>query len=165
MTQPALFYGTLASALGSGLIAGVFFAFSSFVMPALARLPAAQGIASMQSINVVVLNRSFLSVFAGTAGLCLILAVLSLLSWSASGSKLRLVGSALYVIGTFWVTMACNVPMNEALDKVSPDSAQALQAWSTFVPRWTTFNSVRAAAALAATTLLILSLVQSASAD
>jgi uncharacterized membrane protein len=61
--------------------------------------------------------------------------------------------------------MACNVPMNEALDKVSPDSAQALQAWSTFVPRWTTFNSVRAAAALAATTLLILSLVQSASAD
>jgi uncharacterized membrane protein len=165
MTQPALFYGTLASALGSGLIAGVFFGFSSFVMPALARLPPAQGVTAMQSINVVVLNRSFLSVFAGTAGLCLILAVLSLFSWSASGSKLRLAGSALYVIGTFILTMVCNVPMNNALDKVSPDSAQAIQFWSDFVPRWTTWNSIRSAAALAATTLLILSLVQSASAD
>lgn len=165
MTQPVLFYGTLASALGTGLIAGVFFAFSSFVMPALARLPHAQGIASMQSINVVVLNRSFLSVFAGTAGLCLVLAVLSLLSWSASGSTLRLAGSALYVIGTFLVTMVCNVPMNNALDKVSPESAQAVQAWSHFIPRWTMWNSIRATAALAATTMMILSLVQSASAE
>jgi uncharacterized membrane protein len=41
--------------LGAAMIAGVFFAFSSFVMPALARLPAAGGISAMQSINVVVL--------------------------------------------------------------------------------------------------------------
>jgi uncharacterized membrane protein len=40
--------------LGAAMIAGVFFfAFSSFVMPALARLPAAGGISAMQSINVV----------------------------------------------------------------------------------------------------------------
>src|SRR5436190_5913255 len=49
-----LFYLTLGSTLGCGLIAGVFFAFSSFVMPALAKLPPAQGLAAMQSINVVV---------------------------------------------------------------------------------------------------------------
>jgi len=47
---------TLLSALGSGLIAGAFFAFSTFVMGALGRLPAAHGIAAMQSINVVVIN-------------------------------------------------------------------------------------------------------------
>ncbi|WP_010496926.1 hypothetical protein [Paenibacillus elgii] len=54
-----LFGLTYASALGSGLIAGLFFAFSTFVMSALARLPAEQGIAAMQSINVTVLNPLF----------------------------------------------------------------------------------------------------------
>ena len=37
---------------GSALVAGVFFAFSSFVMKVLARVPSAEGIAAMQSINV-----------------------------------------------------------------------------------------------------------------
>src|SRR5258705_6992637 len=48
---------TFGTALGAGLVAGVFFAFSSFVMAALARLPPAQAIAAMQSINVTVVNR------------------------------------------------------------------------------------------------------------
>jgi uncharacterized membrane protein len=37
----------MAAAVGSGLIGGVFFAFSAFVMAALARLPASGGIAAM----------------------------------------------------------------------------------------------------------------------
>ncbi len=73
MSDRLLATGTLTAVLGSGLIAGTFFAFSSFVMPALARLPAAQGIASMQSINVVVINPLFLGVFVGTAGVSLAL--------------------------------------------------------------------------------------------
>ncbi len=46
----------LFCALGSALVAGVFFAFSTFVMKALGRLQPEQGIAAMQSINVTVLN-------------------------------------------------------------------------------------------------------------
>ena len=46
----------VVSALGSGLIGGIFFAFSSFIMKALARVPPTHGIAVMQSINVTVLN-------------------------------------------------------------------------------------------------------------
>jgi len=57
--------------LGSSLIAGVFFAFSSFLMKALARIPTHQGIAAMQSINVVVINPTFLGTFMGTGVLCL----------------------------------------------------------------------------------------------
>jgi hypothetical protein len=38
---------------------GVFFAFSSFVMAALRRLPAAQGIAAMQSIHVTAVTPVF----------------------------------------------------------------------------------------------------------
>jgi uncharacterized membrane protein len=42
-----LFALTLFAALGCGVVAGVFFAFSAFVMRALASLPALQGIAAM----------------------------------------------------------------------------------------------------------------------
>lgn len=62
--------GTVLSALGCGLMAGVFFAFSTFVMKALGALPPAQGIAAMQSINVAVINRWFMAAFFGTALLC-----------------------------------------------------------------------------------------------
>jgi uncharacterized membrane protein len=58
---------TLASALGSGLAAGVFFAFSTFVMPALGRLPADQATAAMQQINIKAINPWFMSALFGTA--------------------------------------------------------------------------------------------------
>ena len=51
---------TLCAALGCGLMAGVFFAFSAFIMKALTRLPPRDGIAAMQSMNVAVLNPWFL---------------------------------------------------------------------------------------------------------
>ncbi|MGK3983902.1 anthrone oxygenase family protein [Sorangium sp. So ce136] len=165
MIPRALLLLTVGSTLGCGLIAGAFFAFSSFVMPALAKLPPAQGIAAMQSINVVVLNRSFLGVFVGTAGACLILAVVSLFSWSEAGSRLRVAGSALYITGTFLVTMARNVPLNDALARVSPAAAEAAETWSRYVPAWTAWNTVRTLAALASAALFTLALVQSARAD
>jgi uncharacterized membrane protein len=77
MLDDLLFLLILVCAIGSGLIAGVFFAFSSFVMKALDRIPAAQGIAAMQSINVVVLNPLFLGVFLGAAAGCILLAICS----------------------------------------------------------------------------------------
>jgi uncharacterized membrane protein len=70
-------YLLLVAALGSGLVPGIFFAFSNFVTKALARVRSAQGIAAMQSINVVVLNKWFFAVFFGTAVCCLTLAITS----------------------------------------------------------------------------------------
>ena len=61
---------TLVTLLGCGTIAGVFFAFSTFVMKALGRLPPEEGIAAMQSINVFAINSWFLVAFLGTAGFC-----------------------------------------------------------------------------------------------
>ena len=71
----------VAALLGSALVGGVFFAFSSFIMKALARVPSREGIAAMQSINVVVLNRSFLGTFIGTALISVLIAVLSIVNW------------------------------------------------------------------------------------
>jgi hypothetical protein len=88
MFDRLLFALALFSALGCGLVAGVFFAFSSFVMNALARLPAAQGIAAMQSINVVVINPLFMTAFLGTAAACVLLAISSVLRLRAPGASI-----------------------------------------------------------------------------
>jgi len=128
---------TFVAALGSGLVAGIFFAFSNFVMRALARIPPAQGIAAMQSINVVVLNRWFFAVFFGTAVCCLALAISSFVRWQKPGAGYLLVGSLLYLIGTILVTIACNVPLNDALAAVDPLSADAGRVWTNYLKNWT----------------------------
>ena len=110
-----LFALALLAALGCGLIAGVFFAFSSFVMKALARLPAGEGIAAMQSINIVVLRSLFMAVFLGTAATCALLIVPATRMWNGPGAACLLAGSLLYLVGTVLVTMVFNVPRNDAL--------------------------------------------------
>jgi uncharacterized membrane protein len=158
MINSLLFPLTLVSALGCGLIAGVFFAFSAFVMKALGSLPPAQGIAAMQSINVAVLNALFLGTFLGTAVTCIILAAFSLLSWNKTGTGYLLAGSTIYLIGTVLVTGMFNVPRNEALAAVDPASADAAHLWAGYVTGWTTWNHVRTAAALVAAASLTIAL-------
>src|SRR6516162_5972848 len=58
---------TVAGAIGAALVGGVFFAFSAFVMPALRRLPAAQGISAMQSINRTAVTAPLMLALFGTA--------------------------------------------------------------------------------------------------
>jgi len=158
MIDTFLFTLTLVSALGCGLIAGVFFAFSSFVMKALARIPPAQGIAAMQSINVVVINPWFMTAFLGTAAVCLLLAVWSLFACHKPGAAYSLAGSLLYLVGTILVTMVCNVPRNDALAAVDPVSADGASLWAGYVSSWTAWNHVRTAAALLAAASLTMAL-------
>ena len=139
-----------ASALGCGLVAGIFFAFSTFIMKALARILSTQGIPAMQSINVAVLNPLFFGVFFGTAAICMVLAVRSLFMWQTTGAGYLLVGSLLYLLGTILVTIIFNVPLNNSLAAVDPTSANAGHVWTNYVKSWTAWNHVRTIAALAA---------------
>jgi uncharacterized membrane protein len=85
---------TVVTALGCGLAAGVFFAFSSFVMKGLGRLPAAQGIGAMQAINVAAINFAFMFALFGTAVACVALAGLALGELGESFAVLLLAGGA-----------------------------------------------------------------------
>jgi uncharacterized membrane protein len=155
-----LYAVTLATALGCALVAGVFFAFSSFVMPALHLLPAQQGIAAMQSINRLAITPVFMAAFVGTGVACVGLAVWALVSWDEPGAAWVIAGSALYVIGTFVLTMVANVPRNDALETLDAASADAAGQWKSYVAEWTAWNHVRGAAALAAATMLIVALTR-----
>lgn len=150
-----------ATMLGCAVIGGVFFAFSSFVMTALLRLPPAKGIAAMQSINVVVINRSFLGTFLGTAFLSLGIIVMSLIDLSHPSAVLFLSGAIVYLIGTFAVTVFGNVPLNDQLAAVSAAEPDSVRVWQHYLPRWTMWNHVRTVAALIAALILAIGLLNS----
>lgn len=155
---------TLAAAvlalLGSAVIGGVFFAFSSFIMKALARVPAAQGMAAMRSINVVVLNPSFLGTFFGTALLSLLVAGLAIQTWQLPSAPWLLAGAVLYLAGTFAVTALGNVPLNNRLAASPVTDAASVTFWKHYLDRWTLLNTVRTASALAAAIAFAIGLVQ-----
>ena len=152
---PAL---TVLAALGAGLVAGIFFAFSTFIMAALARLPAEGGIAAMQSINVAVLNPLFFLAFFGTAAIALVLAIAALSDWSHPGAIYLLAGALLYLIGTILVTIAFNVPLNNILASAKPSGAEGGRIWTHYLSSWTAWNHVRTAASLAAAASFTLAL-------
>lgn len=157
MNAHATFILTLLAALGSGLMAGTFFAFSSFVMGALGRLRPPAGIAAMQSINIVVINPLFLGVFLGTGAVCIALLAVALMRWGDPAAVWLVAGSVLYVVGTILVTMGFNVPLNERLAALDPEGAAGAELWAHYRPRWTVWNHVRTVAPLAALACFILS--------
>jgi uncharacterized membrane protein len=151
---------TLLAALGSGLIAGAFFAFPAFVLAALARLPARTGIAAMQSIIVAIKNPLFLTVFFVTATLAALLGIAAPLRWSEPGALCLLIGSLLYLNGPFGVTLLKNLPLNNKLAAVKPESAEGSHFWNEFRASWGLWNHVRWLGALGASAAFILALIE-----
>lgn len=149
---------TVCTAVGSGVVGGVFFGFSTFVMPALARLPAEQGISAMQAINVAAINRWFMGAMFGSAATSLSLVIAPFLGWSGPGNGLRVTGGLIYLLGIVVVTIAFNVPRNDALAALSANASEAAGLWSRFLAEWTRWNHVRTVAGIAATVLLVTSL-------
>jgi uncharacterized membrane protein len=159
MLERILFALTFAAALGSGLVAGIFFAFSSFVMAALSRILPEQGITAMQSINITVLNPAFLTAFLGTGAVCVALAAGSYVWWGEASGKLILAASLIYLIGCIGVTMVCNVPLNDALAAVQPNTPEAAAVWSRYLTVWTGWNHLRTVASLLSAILFTAALV------
>ncbi|MGW1048186.1 anthrone oxygenase family protein [Streptomyces sp. NPDC002521] len=144
--------------LGTGLMAGVFCAFSILVMRGLAALPPAQGVAAMNAINVAAVGPAFMTVFTGTAVLSAMITVVTFVVWPGEGKLELLLGSALYLLGSFGVTVVANVPRNARLARLTPGAPEAAVHWPAYVQEWTFWNHVRAVAAGTATLVYILAL-------
>ena len=150
---------TLATAVASGLVGGVFFAFSNFVMEALGRLRPSEGAAAMQSINVTVITATFMTALFGTG-----LASLVLLGWGFADldepyAGWLIAGGAIYVIGEIVTTGGYHVPRNNALARVDPKSEEGARVWRTYLVEWTRMNHVRTVACTLACGLLVAALV------
>ncbi len=148
-TSSLMDLAVLVSALGCGLMAGFFFAFSICVMRALGAIPPAHGISAMQSINVAVINPWFLTPYFGMAVLSVLLSIAAVLRWHEPGAAYVVAGGLLYFLGTFLVTMLFNVPRNNALAAVVVTSTEGAALWADYLIAWTKWNHVRTIAALA----------------
>jgi uncharacterized membrane protein len=146
---------TLVTALGSALVAGIFFAFSAFVMRALGDLPPAQGIAAMQSINRAAVRPPLLIALMGTALACAGLGVGAFWVWDEPFAGRLVAGAGLYLAGAILPTAAYHVPRNEALGRVRPDDAGAAAHWMGYPRGWTAWNHLRVVGSLAAAAALI----------
>ena len=159
MEQLTLSIAVLAP-LGAALAGGIFFAFSNFVMKALAHLPSSEGIAAMQSINIVVINPAFMGVFMGTVVLSLCMIGLALFRWNDPSAIFFLGGALFYIAGSFFVTAFANVPLNDQLAALSPTDPISDDVWNHYLDRWVMWNHVRASASTIAAVLYIIGIMR-----
>lgn len=144
--------GTIVTAVGCGLMAGLFFMFSNFMMRALGRTEPPHGSTVMRTLNEDIQNPLFLVLFTGTGLLSVAVAVAALFTWDEPGAAWRLAGGALYFVGAFGVTVAVNVPMNNRL------ASEGQPYWDEYRRRWTAWNHVRTVSSTAALVALLLAL-------
>ena len=150
---------TVAGAVGGGLIGGVFFTFSGFVLAALKRLPAAQGISAMQSINKTAVTPPLMLALFGTAVLSVVVGIWAIRSWAEPSAKWALAGALAYLAAVV-ITAAANVPLNNSLAELNPHAAGAPVQWARFLAHWTVWNNLRGAAAVAAGLAFVIALIR-----
>lgn len=139
---------TAATTIGSGLLAGVFFAFSAFVMSGLQRLPDSDGTAAMRSVNVTAQRAPLMMALFGVSALCCVMIVRALATRSQPGAAWLLVGSILTIIGALGITAAINVPLNNRLEA-------GTVTWSRFLAGWDPANHARTILCLAGCAVLL----------
>jgi uncharacterized membrane protein len=143
------------AALGSGIIGGIFFAFSTFIMTSFAQIPNESGISAMNAIDRVILRSWFMPIFVGMVVLSVILVVVAIRNWDGGTGGLIIAGAAIYVLGSFVSTIVFNVPLNDRLATFDGKSAEAAEFWAVYLRDWTFWNHVRTIASVAASGLFI----------
>ena len=126
----------------SALISGFFYAYYCSVMPGLAATDAESAIKAMQGINAVVRNGTFAFSFFGTLAFGAV-AIFLLIGAGGRPLAFALVGTALYGLGAFMVTLLYSVPLNEALATVTTTPETAMQIWLDYLEPWTFWNALR----------------------
>lgn len=134
--------------VGAATSAGAFFAFSNFVMPALGTLPRRDGAAAMQAINVAAPTPTFVAAIAG-AGLISVPVVIAELGQLDHRPAVFVTAGAALSVASFVITIAANVPRNDALDRADADQRAGQAYWERYLTSWTRWNTLRTITSLA----------------
>ena len=157
---PIVFILMQFAVLAYAMVAGVFLAFSDFIMRSLALTGGVGGVEAMQTINREVFRCVFMALFLGMAGVSVLIAGYAWIGLDGPAATLILLAALVYLVGCFGVTVFFNVPMNEALAgmDLSEDATRAY--WTgTYLPRWTFWNTVRTLACGVSAALLLFGLL------
>lgn len=136
-------------AISSGLMSGIYLAFSVVIMKSLATLDPSSGIAAMNAINKLILKTLFMPLFYVSTMIALVMTLTGLSSWGETGAAAAFTAGLIYLLGMFAMTAVGNVPLNNELAKVSGNGEEAVSTWNKYLIRWTRWNTVRAVSSLA----------------
>ncbi len=149
-------YLTVSAVAGASMVTGLLFAFSNFIMRALAELEPEHGIYAMQQINEKIINPIFFIFFFGTPLICLLIGIDAVSNLGDLQSVFLLSGSVGYILGPFGITVLCNVPLNDKLAAVQ--ATEGLDVWKDYQVRWQHWNHIRTYIGLVSIVLLSLGL-------
>lgn len=148
MTSPWIAYLCLGTGLTAAMVGGVFLAFSDFIMRALNAANPVGSIESMQEINITVLRSIFLTSFFLLVPASFALSAYALFRLDGVAVALILAGSMVYLVAVFLMTIAGNVPMNNMLARMEPNTPESIAYWRIYGRRWTRLNHLRSAGSL-----------------
>lgn len=160
MMNSVITFSLPLATVSAGLMAGVYFAFSGFIMRSLDQLPAPQGAAAMNAINEVILRSGFMPLFFGSSLLYLVLGGAALLDGGMPGRWIVLGASLVYLAGMLGSTVFVNVPLNDELARSAGDDPAVTETWGRYLRQWTRWNHVRTLSSLAAMSLGLMHLAQ-----
>ena len=156
MFDTALTAALWLCAIGAGLMAGVYFAFSGFIMASFARIETSAGILAMQSINDVILRSAFMPLFFGTSFAAAGVAAIALSDLSRPGALSMMSAGIIYFVGMFLSTIFFNVPLNNKLKDADSHSAYGAEVWDLYLRQWTRWNHVRTIASVVSSVLFLI---------
>ena len=137
---------TLALAtLTTGLVAGVFYAWSVTVVPGLAALPDASYVAATNAMTRKIANPLFFASFLGAVPFLILALALHLRRPRSERFRLVALACVLYIGGGFLVTMIVSAPMAYQLAAVDPDAPTRVlaEARDAYEGTWNFWNWVR----------------------
>jgi uncharacterized membrane protein len=135
----------IAATMTTGLMAGVFGLYSHTIMRGLGRTDDRTFVGSFQALDRAIINPWFMTAFLGALLLTIASALLHLRPGARGALPWIVLALALYLVA-FGVTIAVNVPLNDALKAAgNPDGiANLAEVRSQFdEARWNAWNLVR----------------------
>lgn len=136
------------ASLSAGLMAGIYFAFSTFVMRSFDQLGAAQAADAMNTINEVILRSWFMTLFFGSTLLYAALAGFAVFDTDLAGRWWLFAAGLIYVVGMFLCTALFNVPLNNRLAAAGDDDSVKAETWKHYFIYWTRWNHLRTVCSL-----------------
>lgn len=148
-----------------GLVAGFLFGFAVIAMPGLGTLRDGEFLRAFQVMDRVIQENHplFMLVWVGSVVATVATVIIGLSQLSGGDLVLLIAAAALYLAGVQVPTATINIPLNnrvQLVDTADADQGTLTDERAVFEPRWNRWNRIRTAAAVVATLLFLILLVQ-----
>lgn len=147
----------------TGLLAGLFYGYQCSVINGLGRLGNREYLLAFQHVNSAILNPVFFLSFIGSLIVMIVTTMVMYRSGNTALFPYLLAATAIYAIGVFGITIACNVPLNNAVAALNIQAATSEEIGRMrlgFEAKWNKWHLIRTVASTISFAILVLPLIK-----